>query len=80
MDQEKMKAAAVLLKRHLFGHARVEDCPGFIGLGDQELHVYVHESKRRYLSLKGGMMPDEWEGFPIRWHFNVGPIVALSAS
>ena len=60
---------AKTLKDHLFGVGYVlTQAPGFIGVGNGELHVYVHASKGRW----HGNKPTEWEGVPVVWHFGVG--------
>jgi len=68
----ELKAATLRLKSHLFG-TRYD--LGFIGIGTNEIVVYVHGSRRQWEKLR--VM--EWEGFPVRWRYRVGPIVALAS-
>jgi hypothetical protein len=72
-EKQRLGRAALSLKQHLFGIARDR---GFIGIADTgtgSIIVYAHASKRRWREP----MLAEWEGYPVSYRFNVGPIVAL---
>lgn len=65
----KLEAHARTLKDHLFGVGYVlNKPPGMIGMGKDELHVYIHAAENRWR----GPTPQEWEGVPLVWHFSVG--------
>lgn len=69
-DLTKLGQACISLKKRLFG---TDQELGFIGIGADEIIVYVHGGKRAWK----GKQVFEWEGYPVRWRYNVGPIVAF---
>lgn len=75
-DRRAEGAAALRLKNHLFGSAHNAGFAGFVGVGADEIIVYVHDSKRAWRDRH----ITEWEGFAVRWRYNVGPIVAQSGA
>ncbi|HYT43360.1 MAG TPA: hypothetical protein VEP90_13565 [Methylomirabilota bacterium] len=60
---------AVNLKHHLFGKDYTANL-GVIGVGKNELHVYIFVSKKRW----PGEMPSEYHGIPVKWHFGTNPV------
>lgn len=71
----ELKAAARSLKTFYFGEVSQTDPAGFVGIGQDEIHMYVHASKKAW----SGKHLSTWEGYPIVWHYKVGPIVPLGA-
>jgi hypothetical protein len=64
---------ALRLKAALFGEGHSVDAPGFVGVGEREFIVYLHCSKRKWK----GSVHETWEGTPVKYKFNIGPIVAF---
>ena len=71
---ECLKADASALMHHLFGSGSSD--LGFIGVGDNEWIVYIYSSKKRW---RGPTPMAWWRGWPVRFRFNVGYVVALDA-
>ncbi len=46
-----------------------------VGAGSNNLHVYVQGSARKW----DGEHTPIWNGTPVEWHFNVGPVKAGQA-
>lgn len=67
IDNQKLHAAAASLQAHLFGKPSLHS-EGFIGLGLNNIQVYVRAPKKRWR----GDTPGEWEGCPVVWRFGIG--------
>lgn len=65
-----LEAAGLALRDHLFGKSVYGH--GFVGVGVSEIIVYLHASKKRWQ----GQAPTEWNGFPVRYRFDVGRAIA----
>jgi hypothetical protein len=42
--------------------------PGFVGTRDNQIHVYLRVKQRDLC----GVLPYEWHGFPVEYHYGVG--------
>lgn len=67
---EEQRASALRLKLHLFG--RRHDV-GSVAVGADQIYIHVYGDWH-------GEKPAEWEGSPLVWSTNCGPITALTAS
>lgn len=67
-----IETACLNLRGHLFGLSYNNDGAGFIGIGKDEIHVYMRCRKSQWRSMKY----DSWEGYPVKWHWGVGEVVA----
>ncbi len=72
MPTQELGRASIALSKHL-GLRQGSTQSGFVGCGKDELIVYIQMPKRRWR----GEQPNRWEGFPVKWRFGIGPIVAF---
>ncbi len=63
-----MEEAAKRLKVFVFGEDHPLPSPGFVGVGSEDLYVYIHAQKAYWL----GKVVREWEGYHVITTFNVG--------
>lgn len=68
IDEAVIKAAASTLEEKLFRFQKT----GYIGIGAGKLIVFLkHDRHPQH------MLPfEEWEGYPVEWHFGCGDAVA----
>lgn len=67
-----MELACASLQKHLFTNPHPQYPEGFIGMGKDKIHVYVHAKENRWR----GPRPEIWEFLPVEYHFGVGQITA----
>lgn len=75
-EKQKLGRASLRLKQELFGVHRDAGFIGIVGIadsGDGSMVVYIHARKRDWRKPT----PAEWEGYPVLYRFNVGPIVPV---
>lgn len=63
-----VRVAAALLYEHLFGKGCGIEHPGNVGMGNNELFVYIRVSKKQWR----GPTPKKWEGFKVTYSFGRG--------
>ena len=60
------------LAGYLFGVRRYTHDQGFVAIGLDRLFVYMQMPADKW----AGERPDTWQGFPIEWRWDCGPVIA----
>ena len=74
MESPSLQEAALGLRDYLNRYCRGLEF--LTGVSEDSILIYVHEKARSWRAPT----PKEWEGFPVRWKFGIGPIVPLDFS